>query len=35
MNFYYNFEENYKLIFLTAYKTLNIQVNLLKPAPIC
>jgi hypothetical protein len=34
MILYDNFDEYYKLIFLNAYKTLNFQLNLLKPAPI-
>jgi hypothetical protein len=33
MILYDNFDDNYKLIYLFAYKTLNSQVNLMKPAP--
>jgi hypothetical protein len=34
MILYDDFDDNYTLIFLSAYKTLNSQVNLMKPAPI-
>jgi hypothetical protein len=34
MILYDNFDEYYKLIFLNTYKTLNSQVNLMKPAPL-